>query len=342
MARPDRARIAGTMYGQAIGDSLGLPAEWKSAGAVAILYGREDRPQDYIETERRANRHHWKAGEWSDDTEMALAVVDAYLEGLELGRGPFDPISVWLVAENFLDWAARDGRGMGKLTRSVFDHPDFAERPHAVAMDAWILSGESAAPNGAVMRSAYVGLLHPDDLEWTQDNAWDVARTTHWDPRCVAGAVAVAVAVACLVCGAEPHEAIGEAIRRASPIDPDVGRWCGMTLRELDLDEGLEDPYYVGKPPVGFTHKCLGAAFWALRQIAQGSDLPLQVRTLAVLRDIIRQGGDTDTNAAVAGALMGAAVGVGGLPAHLVAGLHQRSRLDDRLMALARLRRRLG
>ena len=50
-----------------------------------------------------------------------------------------------------------------------------------------------------------------------------------------------------------------------------------------------------------------------------------------ILTLVIRAGGDTDTNAAVAGALMGASLGMAYLPTDLVQGMPNRKLLDERL-----------
>ena len=63
--------IRDAMYGQAIGDALGVPYEFKPRGSFRCTgmtgYGTHDQP----------------AGTWSDDTSMALATCDSYRE---LGR----------------------------------------------------------------------------------------------------------------------------------------------------------------------------------------------------------------------------------------------------------------
>ena len=81
-------------------------------------------------------------------------------------------------------------------------------------------------------------------------------------------------------------------------------------LRALELDDG---------PSIGYTYKCLGAGLWALRS---ASDFKTTIRA------VISEGGDADTNAAVAGALLGCRIGFSALPGEWVAQLEHRSWLE--------------
>jgi len=71
-----------------------------------------------------------------------------------------------------------------------------------------------------------------------------------------------------------------------------------VNLGELEL----------AKPPIGFVYRTLGAGTWALRQGR------FQGGFREVITEIVRRGGDADTNAAVAGALFGTFIGLSGLP----------------------------
>lgn len=331
MGRVDRIR--GVLYGQAIGDSLGLRGEFKSAKLLRTMYG-DTGPTKYEPVARTTGG--WRAGEWSDDTEQALCILDAYLED-----GDIDPVT---LATNFQRWAHDDGRGMGNHTWSVLSNGYFTIQPHHVSQEIWERSGKKAAPNGGVMRTSVVGILRPQDLDWTVRAAESACKVTHYDPRCVAGSVALSVTIACLVQGWEIRDAIEEGVARGEAIHPEVRRYSMMSVEELHLDEGL-DPMRK-RPPIGFTYKCMGAGFYALWELdlaatADGGEFdhlvpiePMKERFLRILQEIILAGGDTDTNGAVAGACMGAALGLGNLPPYLVTGLYDRGSLDKRLTQL--------
>lgn len=72
---------------------------------------------------------------------------------------------------------------------------------------------------------------------------------------------------------------------------------------------------------IGYTFKCVGAGFWALKQ----TDFRY------ALEQIVRNGGDADTNGAVAGALLGCKLGIKALPSTWLDGLVYKTWLDDKI-----------
>lgn len=324
------SRVSAVIFGQAIGDSLGLPVEHRSAGEVHDFAKTTDSfwPRAYVETIRK--EHTWKAGEWSDDTDQALCILDAYLEN------PAQDVDPLVVASNFLKWAATNGRGIGKHTGAVFAHPDFSSDPFKASKEVWEASGQQAAPNGAVMRTSYVGVLRPWDLVWTAKTAADCARVTHYDPRCVASAVAVSVAIACLCQGQTLPNAMARAMQYSS-VHHDVNdEITESTLKTLNLDEGLPQIPGGPSPAIGYTGKTLGAGFYASRsyfgmRLLRNTDCE---KFRSALTDIIFAGGDTDTNAAVAGAMLGAQGDMICLPSVLLEPLQPKEELAKRIVAL--------
>lgn len=331
-------KVRGALFGQAIGDALGLPAEFNSKSAVVERMKEWGNWPNAYQGMRRGSVEGWKAGEWTDDTEQAVAILDAYLESVEKGRAPDDRVDLIGVAEKFMLWATHDGRGMGRLTWKILDDPMFCLAPQAVAEDVWESSGRQAAPNGAVMRTAPMGVLRPLNASWTAREAAEVAKVTHFDPRCVASAVAVSVTISKLVTESSISEAIEAGIAAGMEIHPEVEKYARMTLTELDLDEGMEK----GRgAPIGYTYKCMGAGFAALREaqglyehrMRKGKSMFTQV-----LQKIILEGGDADTNGAVAGAMLGAAVGYEAIPGWMKEGLVKKDYMESLYQRLRALR----
>ena len=327
-------RIKGALYGQAIGDSLGLPGEFKSSTLLAKKYGKGE-PNCYEAVDRKGMGGSWKPGEWSDDTEQALAILDAYLDD-----GDIVPRT---VAKKFTDWAQTNGRGMGNHTWNVISDAHFLLDPIAVSEAVWEKSGRRSAPNGGVMRTSVVGILRPADLLWTERAAATVCRVTHADPRCVASAVAISVAIAVLVEGGGVESALDNATARAQDYHSEINDYADMTLEQLQLDEGMDGPRK-GRPPIGYTYKCAGAGLWALGEMGNLFKRRMRIGPpmfLSILQRVIRAGGDTDTNGAVAGAVLGAAMGFRNMDRlamkPLVEGLQPREELDSRLALLETL-----
>ena len=336
--RDDLSRVRAALYGQAIGDSLGLRDEFTSAEGIAKR--RPDGGPFTFDAVNRADGTSWVPGEWSDDTDRALCGLDAILEFPD--KPKVLPLSV-SFAKRLSAWLASDGRGSGGHTRLVMGHPLFHINPQVAARDVWEQSGRNAAPNGAVMGTVAAGIAFPHDLDVTEFLAKALCQVTHADPRCVASSVAASIAIASLVQGAPIGGALEEARVHALAYDKDVVKYlkAELSLKDLKLDEGL--PRVVGGkvPPIGFTYKTLGAGVFALQELDRrlgswvGSDRNSMLEAAEAFREIltlvIRAGGDTDTNAAVAGALMGASLGMAYLPTDLVQGMPNRKLLDERL-----------
>lgn len=335
---PDR--IEGALYGQAIGDARGIPMEFRSAAFIKSsghVWGYQDT--------YRNKKLVWTAGEWSDDTERAIALLDGYLSGREEGRDGIELPDELICIDRLVRWLETDGRGSGNLTIRVLTDTSGLVDPFRVSREAWEETGGVSAPNGAVMGTSYVGIMRPWDLDWTELAAVHCARLTHWDPRCASGCVAVSVLIAGLVSGLDPWAALEEATSRAEKYDPDARTLLdvsGDRIERLMLDEGLPEDGStpLGSVPIGYTWKCVRAAFWAFHQLDRDLDaFYIAKQFLPTLDRVLSAGGDVDTNGAVAGAVLGAAVGRANIPDELVFGLSHRGHLIGLLDRLARYHR---
>lgn len=308
-------RRAGCLYGQAIGDALGIPVEFKASWQIAKMYDTHGELLFY-----RATPDHiggsFAAGEWSDDTAQAICLLEALLEPL----GGFEST----FAAKLQQWLRNNSKGSGSLTRKVLLDSMFHLAPVEVAKAVWENGGKKAAPNGAVMRCSVVGMVRPEDMPWTVEMARRSALVTHADPRCVASTVAISALVAGLISNESIADARKQALVEAKKYDREVEDYASMSLEGLMLSEGMGSP----RPPIGYTYKCMGAAFWALRQLEDGR------RFEDILSYLLAEGGDADTNGAVAGAVMGAYLGANHLPEYLVKGLIDKPKLDSLLEKL--------
>lgn len=304
-------RIYGAIFGQAIGDALGLATEFMSKFQVQRAYPQgvndyQDMLQDY-------HRRRWKPGEWTDDTDQMLCILDSLLE--KRGVDTLD------IARRIREWAQRSGRGMGRTVHAVVSHPVFLSDPQAAARAVWEQSGECMAANGGVMRTSVLGVWQVHDPQAVRDNAAQVCRITHYDPRCVGSCVAVCLAIRDLLSGeiTDMDQLIEQVEQETSTFSADLASYLRLAWGPLDALQ-LDEP-----DSIGYTLKAMGAAFWALRNAASfaGGLLP-----------IIHEGGDADTNAAVTGALLGARFGLSAIPSRWVEGLVEKEALMARAEAL--------
>lgn len=71
-------RFRGCLYGQAIGDALGLGTEFMTDEDIAWKYPHG--LQHYKQIYQDRHRKRWEIGDWTDDTDMMLCIADAVIE----------------------------------------------------------------------------------------------------------------------------------------------------------------------------------------------------------------------------------------------------------------------
>ncbi|KAF0246659.1 MAG: hypothetical protein FD180_478 [Planctomycetota bacterium] len=242
---------------------------------------------------------------WDDDLAQAFELA----ESLARHRRA-DPRD---LADRFVRWSRKNGRGMGSQTRKAIRLFEKGFAPLDAGRMVWEQSVGQAAGNGGIMRVAPVGLAFHDNPEALAKAARDATAITHYDPRCTQGALAVAAAVASLLNGGPALEAALAAVRALPQPEPEVVQAIAASPRRA-----LDDiPIRAGNG-IGYTVTCTSAAFWAVAQKA-----PLEQTLLAV----VNAAGDADTNGAVAGALLGARDGMEAIPERWLVRIRDRAKL---------------
>lgn len=306
-------KIKGVIFGQAIGDALGLATEFMSKDEVKKAY--PDGINHYTDIQQDEHTERWETGDWTDDTDQMLCILDAILEDKK--------VIVGSVCRNFKSWFDDEPMGIGNTVYSVLSNPRFREDPFGVSEKVWQDSGKDSAANGGVMRTAILGVWDFREKKQVIENAKNICRITHFDPRCVASCVAVSLAISELLTGTqEISNLFSFCIKEAMAFDIGIRDEIGELpdkIEQLELDK---------EPGIGYTYKATKAGFWALKY---GDTF------FEGIQSIIHQGGDADTNAAVGGALLGAKFGFQKIPAALTDGLVFKDQLDAKIEALLHL-----
>jgi ADP-ribosyl-[dinitrogen reductase] hydrolase len=272
-------RIVAGVVGLALGDALGAPFEFRRAPDVPDPLPAFELP--------------WMGlppGATTDDTAMARNLWTS----LAATGGDLDLDD---VLRRHLEWFATSPPDVGTLTRRVLRGWRDGEPDPAAAYVAE-RGPEVSAGNGSVMYCAPLGFAYaerPDDLF---EAAPALSGLTHADERCRTACLAVTLTAAALVRGEHPETAVRDAL---AAVD---GREGAEELEYLVGGAGIERP--IDGPDQGFVFFTAGVALrlaGEARPFEQG------------LRSVVALGGDTDTNAAVAGALLGALHGTEAPPA---------------------------
>lgn len=295
----DRAR--GVMLGLACGDALGALVEFRARGTFRT-------PTRY----RNGGTWALRAGQWTDDTAMALALADHLTADVRTSREERADlmgrwVSWWQDGEYSCTGRCFD---IGGRTRAALQEWDLRRRTLRPTLQRPYPEG-----NGAVMRVAPVALRWLRDQEMCESYARMQAMLTH-GRIAAAAAVVIAEAVRLLVEGETEFSEI-----LAQALDSQAGQDCGM-----------RDPRILGRPEVlsgGHSVDTVEAALWCV----------LYARTAEeAIISAVALGDDTDTTAAVTGALAGARWGASALPRRWRDKVAWSSRLTDtadRLLAVA-------
>jgi ADP-ribosylglycohydrolase len=289
-------RLAGVILGTAVGDALGVPREGISRRRAQRLFGRP-----------LCHRFFFGRGMISDDTEHTCMVGQALLDA------PEDPDRfVRSLAWSLRLWLLGLPAGIGRATlRSI--------------IKLWLgfsatRSGVWSAGNGPAMRSALLGVCLGQDRERLRTYVQASTRLTHTDPRAERGALLVALAAR--------HGAI------QGPEGVSADTFFKIVRDDLnDIDAELSgllarmEDHLTRKAPAVELADAMGLQRGVTGYIYHSVPLALYCWLRSpgdyrqAVEEVIALGGDTDTTGAIAGAVVGATVGVHGIPDEWIDGI---------------------
>ena len=308
MNKTSRDKIAGLLYGFAIGDALGIGTEFMTKRVVEMKY--PDKLTDYSQIIRDAHRAQWGRGEWSNDTNYFLALIDSMYE-----TKSFDPLD---FARRLAEWYKKNHDDITPNMRWVLSQSDFVNNPYHVSKRVWHDMQDTSNPSDALGRSLLAGLWN----ENLRTNAIDIMRLTHPRPRCEAVSVLLAYTANSLFWKNETPSY--------------------ETLRHISQEENREVTIYVDMAHYGdlaafqlddadtcwYARKALGATLWAIWHSQSLNE---------ALVEIINEGGDADTNAAVAIGMMGLKYGASAIDKKYIDGLCDKERIEKAIDSLTSL-----
>ncbi|RLP75718.1 ADP-ribosylglycohydrolase family protein [Mycetocola tolaasinivorans] len=301
-------RALASLTGLALGDALGMPTQSMSREQIRADYGQitgliSAGPNQEI-------AHGMPAGSITDDTEQALLLA----EHLIAGRGE---VNVTEFAHALLAWEA-DMAARGSL--DLLGPSTKAALERLTAGVPASESGKFGTTNGAAMRVAPIGIAHPvDNISDFVDAVAHTAEVTHNTTLGIASASAVGAMVSAGVAGASLGEALDIAVAAAAEGETRGNwiaggsishrlRWALDWLPTVTAAEREDALYHVIGTSVASQESVVAAI-----ALASLSEDPWDTLCLAA-----GLGGDTDTVAAIHGAILGAVHGPDIWPADAV------------------------
>lgn len=285
-------RIKGVIFGQAIGDALGLGTEFLTKEEVYKYYPNGLTSYDQIIQDY--HRKRWTKGAWTDDTDMMLCIANAMIKDKD--------IKLSTIAKKFKDWFNSDPLGIGSNTFKVLACRDYIDYPQKISEVIWNLSNKRSAANGGVMRTSVIGLWKDN----TEKHAAEVCKLTHYDPRCTGSCVIVSLLIHSLVYKNQLLS-LKQLIEIGERYDDRIREYLIKASQYEDINDLILDD-----ASMGYTLKTLAAAIWCLFHCNSFEEGLLAV---------VNTGGDADTNAAVACSLLGAKYGYSAIPQKYIDGL---------------------
>ena len=296
-----RERYHGALLGLAVGDAVGTTVEFSSRGTFAPV-------TDMV----GGGPFHLAAGQWTDDTSMALCLAASLVE-----KGDFD------VTDQMDRYVAWMQHGYMSSTGTCFDiGVTTSTALHNYIRTQEPYSGSTnphASGNGSLMRLAPVPMFYYPDISAAVYHSGASSRTTHAAPECV-DACRYFARLLCSAFADQDKETLLAAPEDAPfdpPLAPKIAAIANGGYRTKTRDRIVGNGYVVNS---------LEAALWSFATTDTYKDAILAAVNL---------GDDADTTAAICGQIAGAYYGVSAIPAAWLAKVALRAEIEalaDRLL----------
>ena len=298
----------GTLLGLAVGDALGAAVEFKSPGSFKPVTGY-----------RNGGPHRLEAGEWTDDTSMALALADSIgVAGWDLNDQAERYAQWWKTGKYSVNGQCFD---IGITTRSALGN--FVAKKNALTSGD---RSDRASGNGSIMRLAPVPIRfrhhYADQLDELSRLAEESSMPTHASEQCLSACRYLAIVLAALIHGEDRDEVLSpdwKSLKQLNEIKP---------LHPL-IQEIAQGSFRQKQPPAiqgsGWVVKSLEASLWAFHDAASFDEAVLKAVNL---------GDDADTTGAISGQLAGAYWGESGISETLRVGLARKDMIEEALKGI--------
>ena len=330
---PRFSRAYGALAGLALGDALGMPTQAMSPAQIRAVYGRITGLVDGDASQPYAPG--MPAGSVTDDTEQALLVASLLVRGRGTSSGRV-ALDAGEFAHALLDWEdSMIERGsldlLGPSTKAALERVRAGEDPLSV--------GGAGTTNGAAMRVTPIGIVvSTADPEAFADAVWSSCQVTHATRQGFQSAALVAAAVSMGIDWDTPSASDITALlwKALTYVDslPERGAWTP----DPDVVAATRRAMQLAVNPASSSLECLVEQVGT--SVASAHAIPMAFALLArnpspqALLDAANIGGDTDTIGAIAGAILGAALGEQVLPADSLSMIDEVSHLGLPSVAL--------
>jgi ADP-ribosylglycohydrolase len=314
--------ILGSLVGAALGDAMGAAVEQHSIAEIVAKYGGLLRTLEAPSQETFSYGN--LAGQITDDASQMFVLAQTLIDT----DGVWNE-QAWIKALIHWSQTSPHKNQMGPTTRPLLEALAAGQDTSAIGRSPFSARKLTSfgTTNGAAMRIAPAGLVHPGDIDAAVQLAWATSRPTHDTQISAAGAGAIAAGVAhaltpgadvlsvvraCLD-GARLGEALGNREGRHVP-GPNIARRIELAVEDALRATSLLNAIERIEASVGNSVMMVESVPAAVGVFVAAGGHPLD--TVSAGASI---GNDSDTIAAMAGSLAGALRGIAAIPADLYA-----------------------
>lgn len=274
------SKFQGVILGAAVGDALTAPVQFLSHDEIR---------EQYLEVREMLGGGwlHLRPGQFSDDTQMMLCVLESILE-----EGTFE---VDRAVGKLLQWYKTKPKGIGKTTGASFKRLIKGENWRTASQKVYSKGPHSSAGNGALLRSLPIALRYSSDFASLVTHSSDSAMITHADPIATSGVVLLNLMISQLIHNDEKDP-------RAPCIEYLFGKKNNLWKNIFDEIDFLGEEDLIAS---GFVVDTVQSALWCF--LKTGS---MEEAVIAA----VNRGEDVYALAGVTGALAGAYYGLEGIP----------------------------
>jgi ADP-ribosylglycohydrolase len=278
----DADALRGLLWGVAIGDALGAPHEFRTGTPLCKFTGVLEFP--IVRQNQWQGRRNGVVAQITDDTEMAIALAGALVESRRFDRA--------CAAKAYMAWANSRCPFMGNNTRALFSgvktlrgYEGRYQKVYGGAhQDSWTQS------NGCLMRCAPIAAMGAAAVAAARADC----ALTNPHPVCIDACQVYIRAALALGGGEAPEDVLA---RSPAWAETDLIR---NTLVEAGEAGSVRDVTGASK---GWVVHAVWCAFRSLAILAEHGTFEDAIDW------VVGRDGDTDTNACIAGALLGASLG---------------------------------
>jgi len=294
-------KIEGCIHGLAIGDALGYPVEFMNLSQIKNHYGPEGiREYNY-------DSSGLPVGEYSDDTQMTLALAEGLLHAK---TDNVDEIMNY-VSEEFLKWMDSPGNNRSPGNTCMKGLYNLEKT------GSWKTSGLDSLGCGSAMRSAPVGILYFDNFEKLKEIASASSIITHNNQASIASAIANAYLVSRALQDKDPTD-----LESLLNFTNGISKTFTDKIRQIEKVKNYSPEAALKSLGEGWHgHEAIALALYCLRK----NEMDFEKTVLMAANT----SGDSDSIASIAGGIAGTYCGYKNLPKRFLRGLENRPGLFE-------------